>query len=113
MKKNMLGMTFLILSCSTFASGVHIEKLSARGEKNISFRTIINPFGGALSEARSIAKEKLIQKCAAQFNGRIIGKIEYKTIRFDEGIMAARVRADGNCEYEKRSKSETFKQNKK
>jgi hypothetical protein len=77
-----------------------IEAMSAEGQKDISFGTMLSPPGlGAVGRAEMIAKKKLKQKCKDEFNGKIEGEIKYTTLRFDEGIMAAVVRADGNCKY--------------
>lgn len=99
MKKSIIALILTILTYSAFANKGAAAKMSATGKKNITFATIINPFGGALSEARRIAKQKLIHQCQEKFNGTIVGTIQYKTIRFDEGVMAAIVKASGECIY--------------
>jgi hypothetical protein len=99
MKKRIIALILTLLTYSAFANKGAVAKISATGQKNITLATIINPFGGARSGARLIAKQNLIHKCKEKFNGTIVGTIQYKTIRFDEGVMAAIVKASGECQY--------------
>lgn len=101
MKIFLLAITLLTSFASHADQNLRVEIMSADGEREISIGTMLSPPGlGAVGRAKIIAKKNLKKKCNDELNGKIVGEIKYETLRFDSGIMAAIVRATGECKYE-------------